>query len=77
MPDLAEAIDPDTPLEAFAHAALAKGQPWSLARLARAQGEYERALDLHARTPDRFETARTLLAQGEALRRARQRAPSA
>ena len=73
VPDLA-AIDPDTPLEAFAHAALAKGQPWSLARLARAQGEYERALDLHARTPDRFETARTLLAQGEALRRARQRA---
>ena len=56
------------------HAAVAKGQPWSLARLARAQGDYERALDLHARTPDRFETARTLLAQGEALRRARQRA---
>ena len=73
MPDLAS-IDPDTPLEAFDHAAVAKGQPWSLARLARAQGDYERALDLHARTPDRFETARTLLAQGEALRRARQRA---
>ena len=73
MPDLAS-IDPDTPLEAFAHAAVAKGQPWSLARLARAQGDFERALDLHARTPDRFETARTLLAQGEALRRARQRA---
>ncbi|MDA0172370.1 AAA family ATPase [Solirubrobacter taibaiensis] len=72
VPDLAS-IDPDTPLEAFAEAAIAKGQPWSLARLARAQGEYERALDLHARTPDRFETARTLLAQGEALRRARQR----
>ena len=40
----------------------------------RRRASYERALDLHARTPDRFETARTLLAQGEALRRARQRA---
>ena len=75
VPDSRRAIDRATRRSsAFAHAALAKGQPWSLARLARAQGEYERALDLHARTPDRFETARTLLAQGEALRRARQRA---
>ena len=42
VPDLAS-IDPDTPLEAFEHAAVAKGQPWSLARLARAQGDFERA----------------------------------
>ncbi len=79
-PDLAEALrwldrahEAEPRLDAFAKAARAKGQPWSLARLARAQGDYDAALRLHARTPDRFETARTLLAQGEALRRERRR----
>lgn len=80
-PDLAEALtwldrkDQAEPrLAAFARAARAKAQPWALARLARARGDYATALEHHARTPDRFETARTLLAQGEALRRERRRA---
>ncbi|RKQ87978.1 regulatory LuxR family protein [Solirubrobacter pauli] len=80
-PDLAEALtwldrkaQAEPRLAAFARAARAKGQPWALARLARARGDYATALDQHARTPDRFETARTLLAQGEALRRERRRA---
>ncbi len=64
-------------------AAEAKGQPWSLARALRAQGlladdaelesNFERALAEHARTPDAFESARTRLAYGERLRRARNR----
>ena len=64
---------------AFDAVAAAKGQPWSLARAARAHGlvaqddafvrEFERALELHARTPDAFETARTQLAFGARLRR--------
>ncbi len=62
----------------FARAAEARGLPWSLARLARSRallgdGPFESALELHARTPDRFEEARTLLCQDEALRRERQR----
>ncbi|MDA0182495.1 AAA family ATPase [Solirubrobacter phytolaccae] len=80
-PDLAQTLlwldradEAEPRLQAFARAARAKGQPWSLARLARARGDYATALEHHARTPDRFETARTLLAQGEALRRARRRA---
>ena len=66
-------------LEPFANAAEAKGQPWSLARLARCRGllgddaQYAEALELHQLTPDRFEEARTQLCHGEALRRARQR----
>lgn len=58
-----------------------KGQPWSLARAARARGltapadelddRFSTALALHARTPDAFETARTQLAYGRRLRRAR------
>jgi len=66
-------------LSAFEEAAVAKGQPWSLARLERARGllgdpdGFEEALRLHAETPDRFEEARTLLCQGETLRRARRR----
>jgi DNA-binding CsgD family transcriptional regulator len=72
-------------LEAFALAAEAKGQPWSLARLARsralladvaAEGAFDEALRLHALTPDRFEEARTSLCLGEALRRDRQRVRS-
>jgi DNA-binding CsgD family transcriptional regulator len=64
-------------------AAQAKGQPWSLARASRCQGlladdadlesQFERALAHHAQTPDAFETARTRLAYGERLRRARNR----
>jgi DNA-binding CsgD family transcriptional regulator len=65
----------------FADAAAAKGQPWALARAARCRGllleafepAFEEALELHARTPDVFETARTELAFGARLRRAGER----
>ncbi|WP_236123429.1 LuxR family transcriptional regulator [Cellulomonas palmilytica] len=63
--------------------AVDKGQPWSLARAARARGltcadeeldtHFDAALELHTRTPDTFETARTRLAYGTRLRRARRR----
>ncbi len=63
--------------------ALAKGQPWAMARAARIAGmlatdalidaPFEHALALHARTPDAFEEARTRLAYGSRLRRARRR----
>jgi DNA-binding CsgD family transcriptional regulator len=69
---------------AFASEARAKGQPWALARAERACGlvaegeeaavHFDAALALHERTPDRFETARTQLAYGARLRRARRRA---
>jgi DNA-binding CsgD family transcriptional regulator len=64
-------------------AASAKGQPWPLARALRGQGllasdtecspYFEDALRLHEQTPDAFEAARTRLAYGEKLRRARNR----
>jgi DNA-binding CsgD family transcriptional regulator len=64
-------------------AAEAKRQPWSLARAMRCAGliagedafasHFERALELHAQTPDEFETARTRLAYGARLRRSRNR----
>jgi DNA-binding CsgD family transcriptional regulator len=67
----------------FATAAEAKGQPWSMARALRCRGMvavdadmagvFEAALELHGQTPDAFETARTQLAYGERLRRARNR----
>ncbi len=68
----------------FAAAAHAKGQPWSLARALRCQGllapdddsladAFEQALRHHEQTPDAFEAARTRLAYGERLRRARSR----
>ena len=64
----------------FAAAADAKGQPWSLARAEPLRGAadrqseaFERALRHHAETPDGFEAARTRLAYGERLRRARGR----
>jgi DNA-binding CsgD family transcriptional regulator len=67
----------------FIAAAEAKGQPWSLARALRCRGlladdgelaaPFEAALGEHARTPDAFEEARTRLAYGQRLRRARQR----
>ncbi len=63
--------------------AAAKGQPWSRARALRCQGQiaddvdieghFARALELHAQTLDTFEAARTRLAYGERLRRARNR----
>jgi DNA-binding CsgD family transcriptional regulator len=63
--------------------AVAKGQPWALARAERALGSvasdtdadacFERALTLHTRTVDDFEAARTRLAYGESLRRRRRR----
>ena len=67
----------------FVADAAAKGQPWALARAARCRGLlasngeftpcFEEALRLHERTPDAFETARTRLAYGACLRRARKR----
>lgn len=61
----------------------AKGQPWAKARAARAAAllapeneldvSFCTALELHDRTLDAFETARTRLAYGSRLRRARQR----
>ncbi|WP_068110864.1 helix-turn-helix transcriptional regulator [Nocardioides dokdonensis] len=65
----------------FASRAAAKGQSWSLARSARAaalcaddpEPDYREALELHAETPDGYEAARTRLAYGAWLRRARRR----
>ena len=67
----------------FTAAAYAKGQPWSLARALRCGGllaqdahlaeHFEQALRHHDQTPDAFEAARTRLAYGERLRRARNR----
>jgi len=63
--------------------AKAKGQPFALARAARARAlvaddrgyvkEFEAAMRHHEATPDRFEGARTQLYFGERLRRARRR----
>jgi DNA-binding CsgD family transcriptional regulator len=61
--------------------ARAKRQPWALARAARCAGlladdfepHFEKALTLHQQTFDAFEAARTRLAYGARLRRARQR----
>ncbi|WP_456823668.1 helix-turn-helix transcriptional regulator, partial [Cellulomonas sp. P5_E12] len=60
-----------------------KGQPWSLARAARAAGLtcpdtvvdvcFSVALAYHGHTPDDFETARTELAYGSRLRRLKRR----
>ncbi|HZX06718.1 helix-turn-helix transcriptional regulator [Kribbella sp.] len=64
------------------HSALAaaKGQPWSLARAARARGvagesepDFLLALSRHEETLDAFELARTQLAYGAWLRRVRRR----
>ncbi|NUU18555.1 AAA family ATPase [Cellulomonas humilata] len=63
-----------------------KGQPWSLARAARAAGLtcpdtdvdvcFSVALAYHQHTPDAFETARTELAYGSRLRRMKRRVDS-
>ncbi len=67
----------------FDAAAHAKGQPWSIARALRCRGllagdgelssAFDEALIQHGHTPDAFEAARTRLAYGERLRRARSR----
>lgn len=67
----------------YAESAAAKGQPWARARAARAEGlladddaldeVFGRALLLHAATLDAYEQARTELAYGSRLRRARRR----
>jgi DNA-binding CsgD family transcriptional regulator len=67
----------------FMAAASAKEQPWALARALRGQGLaatdagfaacFEQAIAQHEQTPDTFELARTRLAYGERLRRARNR----
>jgi DNA-binding CsgD family transcriptional regulator/ABC-type iron transport system FetAB ATPase subunit len=67
----------------YADQAELKGQPWALARAARARGlladdtqlddVFSEALDFQHRTPDLFEAGRTYLAYGSRLRRARQR----
>ncbi len=71
---------------AYRRRAAGKGQPWALARAARAEGLvgddeafpdwFEQALRWHDLTPDTFERARSELAYGERLRRppARRRA---
>jgi DNA-binding CsgD family transcriptional regulator len=72
--------------EEFAAAAEAKGQPWALARAGRCRGmlapddafeeAFADAIAHHGRTPDVFEAARTRLAFGGRLRRAKQRSRS-
>jgi DNA-binding CsgD family transcriptional regulator len=67
----------------YVAAASTKGQPWPRARALRCQGllaadadypaYFEQAILLHEQTPDVFEAARTRLAYGERLRRARSR----
>ena len=69
--------------EHYRDRAMAKGQPWAMARAERSRGlvgpddeldaTFAAALDWHAKTLDDFERARTLLAQGSRLRRARRR----
>jgi len=79
----AEAGELEAPLAAYAAAAEAKGQPWSLARLERSRGlladgdaferHFEAAIGLHEATRDGFEQSRTRLCFGERLRRAGRR----
>ncbi|HET6625864.1 MAG TPA: LuxR family transcriptional regulator, partial [Nocardioidaceae bacterium] len=67
----------------FEAKAVAKGQPWALARAERSLGlcapdasgeaHFRSALELHRQTPDSYETARTELALGARLRRGRRR----
>jgi class 3 adenylate cyclase len=69
--------------EQYSRSAEAKGQPFALARAARARAllagddgfgeEYQSALRHHDATPDVFEAARTHLYYGERLRRTRRR----
>lgn len=69
--------------QVYAARAAAKGQPWSLARAGRTLGltadptameeHFAGAMEHHGRTLDSFEVARTQLAHGSRLRRARRR----
>src|SRR5262249_43930864 len=69
--------------EPFLLAAVAKSQPWALARAGRCRALlaaddelaplFEEALGTHERTPEVFERARTQLAYGARLRRAGRR----
>jgi hypothetical protein len=80
---LGRADDAARTARTYAARAADKGQPWALARAARATGlisaddeldlHFGSALALHERTLDVFETARTRLAYGARLRRARRR----
>jgi DNA-binding CsgD family transcriptional regulator len=80
---LGESVEAEAVTASYERAAEAKGQPWAMARAARARGlmsddgssgdYFETALEIHAATLDRFETARTRLAYGEWLRRAARR----
>ncbi len=80
---LGEVSEAQAVASAYQRAARDKGQPWALARAERARGlvaddassvrRFEAALEAHAATFDRFETARTRLAYGERLRRASRR----
>jgi len=80
---LGEPTAAETVATAYQRAAETKGQPWALARAARARGLmtgddsaercFETALQFHEAALDRFETARTRLAYGEWLRRAARR----
>jgi DNA-binding CsgD family transcriptional regulator len=89
-PELADALlrlgrptDAGQVARRFRDAAVAKGQPWALARAHRTMGllgddaeldtYFPAALSHHAHTLDVFETARTHLAYGARLRRARRR----
>ena len=80
---LARADDAAAVAAPHEESARAKGQPWALARAARARGlladdesfaeEFEAALALHEQTPDVFEAARTRVVYGARLRRAGKR----
>ncbi len=89
-PELVEALvqcgrsdEAATAAAAYRGHAAAKGQPWALARAARADGLvagdaafaelFDEALRWHEATPDTFERARSELAYGERLRRVRRR----
>ena len=89
-PDIVDALvrlgrtdDARAALRAYVERAEAKGQPFALARAARARGllaadgeyaaQFEAALRHHESTPDVFERARTELYFGERLRRSRRR----
>ena len=90
VPELVEALvragrvdSAREPAGRYAARAEAKGQPWALARAARAVAmtcpapgsdeQFQRALVHHGETLDTFELARTRLAYGAHLRRARRR----
>ncbi len=80
------AAEAERELDVFSAQAETTQRTWALAAAARCRGlladddsfaaEFETALDWHRRTPTPFEHARTELALGERLRRARRRSDS-